>query len=214
MSSSPNDTTNTFLKGLWRDNPVFVIQVGLCPTLAVTNTVVNSLAMGLATLAVLVLSSVLISLLRKVIPPQVRVAAWLVIIATFVTVADYAIQSISLDIYRALGVFIQLIVVNCIILGRAESFASRNSVGQAALDALGMGAGFTLALLALGAVRELLGHGSLLGFDLFGPAFQPMAIMQLPPGGFLVLGAWMLLFAGFKERAARRGAAGETHHVR
>lgn len=213
MSTSQNVSADTFIKGLWRENPVFVIQLGLCPTMAVTNSVINALSMGLATLFVLVMSSIFVSLLRNVIPKQVRMATYVVIIATFVTVVDYAIQAVSLEVYLALGAFIQLIVVNCIILGRAEAFASKNSVGLAALDALGMGAGFTFALVCLGTVRELLGNGSLLGFDLFGPAYEPMSIMILPPGGFFVLGSWLLLFAWFKQREARRKAAEEMLHV-
>jgi len=213
MNTQSSNSVDTFIKGLWRENPVFVIQLGLCPTLAVTNSVVNALAMGLATLVVLVMSSLLVSLSRHVIPTQVRMATYVIIIATFVTVVDYVIQAISLDIYLALGPFIQLIVVNCIILGRAEAFASKNGVGLALLDALGMGAGFTFALLCLGSVRELLGNGSLMGHDLFGPQFEPMAIMALPPGGFFVLGAWLLLFAWFKARGARRATSEATRHV-
>lgn len=212
MSVSTNQSMSTFVKGLWRENPVFVVQLGMCPTLAVTNSVINALSMGLATLFVLVMSSMLVSLLRNVIPKQVRIATYVVIIATFVTVVDYAIQAISLDVYLALGAFIQLIVVNCIILGRAEAFASRNAVVPAILDAFGMGAGFTFALLCLGTVRELLGYGSLLGIDIFGPSYEPLAIMILPPGGFFVLGSWLLLFAWFKDRA-RRKAEGEEAHV-
>jgi electron transport complex protein RnfE len=194
------ENMDTFLKGLWRENPVFIMLLGMCPVLAVTNSVLNAISMGLATTFVLLGSSTLVALLRRFIPKQVRIATYIVIIATFVTIVDYTIQAISLDLYRALGAFIQLIVVNCIILGRAEAFASRNTVGKSILDALGMGAGFTLALLCLGSVRELLGSGSLLGFSVFGPEFQPWAIMILPPGGFFVLGAWLLLFTWLKER--------------
>jgi electron transport complex protein RnfE len=143
---------------------------------------------------------VLISLLRKVIPKQVRIASFIIIIATFVTMADYAIQAISLDLYKALGAFIQLIVVNCIILGRAEAYASKNPVGNAFVNAMGMGAGFTFALLCLGIVREVLGSGSLFGIDLFGPSFQPWAVFVLPPGGFFVLAFWLFLFAVFRKR--------------
>lgn len=200
---------DVFLKGLWRENPVFVMLLGMCPVLAVTNTVQNALAMGCATTFVLFMSSTLVSLLRRWIPKQVRIAAYIIIIATFVTIVDYAIQAISLDLYLALGAFIQLIVVNCMILGRAEAFASRNTLGKSMLDALGMGAGFTFALLCLGLVRETLGSGTVLGVPVFGAAFEPWAIMVLPPGGFFVLGAWLLLFAGLKDRMARRGAAAE-----
>jgi len=191
---------NTFAQGLWKENPVFVMLLGLCPVLAVTNTAMNALAMGLATTFVLVCSGVLVSLLRKVIPKQVRIASYIIIIATFVTIADYAIQAISLDLYKALGAFIQLIVVNCIILGRAEAYASKNTVTHALVNALGMGAGFTFALLCLGVVREILGSGSLFGADLFGPAFQPWAVFVLPPGGFFVLAFWLFLFSVVRKR--------------
>lgn len=210
---SENNSMDIFVKGVWRENPVFVMLLGMCPVLAVTNSVVNALAMGLATTFVLLMSSTLISLLRKAIPKQVRIATYIVIIATFVTVVDYAIQAVSLEIYLALGAFIQLIVVNCMILGRQEAFASKNTPLKAILDALGMGVGFTFALLCLGAVRELLGNGSLLGIDLFGPKFEPWAVMILPPGGFFVLGAWLLLFAWLKDRAAARNAGKESGHV-
>ena len=197
----------TFTVGLWKENPVFVMLLGLCPTLAVTNTSINALAMGLATTFVLVCSGVLISLLRKVIPKQVRIASYIIIIATFVTIADYAIQAISLDLYKALGAFIQLIVVNCIILGRAEAYASKNPVSNSFVNAMGMGLGFTFALLCLGVVREVLGSGSLFGVHLFGDAFQPWAIFVLPPGGFLVLSSWLFLFAVIRKRRSRAQSA-------
>ncbi len=195
-------TMDTLLKGIWRENPVFVMVLGTCPTLAVTNSVVNALTMGVATLFVLVGSSALVSMLRHFIPSQVRIATYVVIIATFVTVVDYAIQAVSLRVYVALGAFIQLIVVNCIILGRAEAFASKNTVFKSILDALGMGLGFTLALLCLGSVRELLGAGSFLGVRVLGEHFEPWGLMVLPPGGFFVLGGWLLLFSWWKRRSA------------
>jgi len=199
----------TFAIGLWKENPVFVMLLGLCPTLAVTNSAINALAMGLATTFVLVCSGVLVSLLRKVIPKQVRIASYIIIIATFVTMADYAIQAISLDLYKALGAFIQLIVVNCIILGRAEAYASKNPLSNALVNGLGMGLGFTFALLCLGVVREVLGSGSLFGVDLFGPAFQPWAVFVLPPGGFFVLAFWLWLFAVVRKRQARAQSVNE-----
>ena len=198
---------DTFISGLWRENPVFVMLLGLCPVLAVTNTALNALAMGLATTFVLLCSGVLVSLLRNFIPKQVRIASYIIIIATFVTIADYAIQAISLDLYKALGAFIQLIVVNCIILGRAEAYASKNPVTNAFVNALGMGVGFTFALLCLGVVREVLGSGSLFGLDLFGPAFQPWAVFVLPPGGFFVLAFWLFIFSVFRQRKLRAEAA-------
>lgn len=193
----------TFSVGLWKENPVFVMLLGLCPVLAVTNTAMNSLAMGLATTFVLVCSGVIVSLFRNFIPKQVRIASYIIIIATFVTITDYAIKAISLDLYKALGAFIQLIVVNCVILGRAEGYASKNPVANAFINALGMGVGFTFALLCLGVVREILGSGSLFGIDLFGPAFQPWAVFVLPPGAFFVLAFWLFVFAVFRKRHER-----------
>jgi len=204
------DSFDVFIKGLWKENPVFVMLLGMCPVLAVSNSVMNAIAMGLATTFVLVCSSTLVSLLRSFIPKQVRIATYIVIIATFVTIVDYAIQAISLDLYKALGAFISLIVVNCIILGRAEAFASKNTVSKSVLDAVGMGLGFAFALLCLGVVREVLGSGSLLGFQVLPDRFQPWAIMILPPGGFIVLGSWLLLFAWFAEHKQRKNAEGEA----
>jgi len=193
-------TADTFLEGVWRENPVFVALLGMCPVLAVTNSTINALAMGLATTFVLVASSILVSLLRKHIPKQVRIATYIVIIATFVTIVDYVIQAISLDLYNALGAFIMLIVVNCMILGRAESYASKHQPAKAVVNALGMGAGFTVALLCLGTVREIFGSGSILGVSLFSESFQPWIVMILPPGGFFVLGGWLLLFDWMKAK--------------
>jgi Na+-translocating ferredoxin:NAD+ oxidoreductase subunit E len=198
MAELPNTTEDlsldTFVRGLWEENPVFVMLLGMCPVLAVTNTTMNAIAMGLATTFVLVCSTVLISLLRNWIPRQVRIASYIVIIATFVTIVDYGIQAISLELYAALGAFIQLIVANCVILGRAEAYASKQRLNTTLVNSLGMGAGFTLALLSLGTVREILGSGSILGIPLFGESFQPWVVMILPPGGFFVLGGWLLLF--------------------
>lgn len=208
-------TWDSFAEGLWKNNPVFVMLLGMCPVLAVTNSAINALAMGLATTFVLLASGFLVSLLSKYIPRGVRIATYIVIIATFVTIIDYVIQAISLDLYNALGAFIQLIVVNCMILGRAEAYASRHRPLKSVVNALGMGAGFTFALLCLGGVRELLGAGALFGFDLFGPQFQPWVVMVLPPGGFLVLGSWLLLFDWLKQRQATKQAidSGEQSHA-
>jgi electron transport complex protein RnfE len=197
-------TADTFLRGLWEENPVFVMLLGMCPVLAVTNSAINALAMGLATTFVLLCSSILVSLMRKLIPKQVRIATYIVIIATFVTIVDYSIQAISLDLYNALGAFIQLIVVNCIILGRAEAYASKQRLGATVVNGLGMGVGFTIALLCLGGVREILGTGSLFGFPLFGENFQPWVVMILPPGGFFVLGGWLLLFNWYRQHRERK----------
>jgi len=213
MAALPNQqeavTLDTFVRGLWRENPVFVMVLGLCPTLAVTNSAINALAMGLATTGVLVASGALVSLLRNLIPRQVRIASYIVIIATFVTMVDYLIQAISLELYNALGAFIQLIVVNCVILGRAEAYASKQRVGPAVINALGMGAGFTFALLCLGTVRELLGKGSIFGLPIMPEGFEPWVVMILPPGGFFVLGGWLLLFAYVRDRRARKLPSGE-----
>ena len=195
--------TYEFLKGLWQQNPVLVHVLGMCPTLAVTNSVINGLAMGLATSFVLVGSNLLVSALRHFIPQQVRIASYILIIATFVTAVDYAIQAISLELHKALGAFISLIVVNCIILSRVEVFASHHRMDESLLDALGMGAGFTLALLCLGGIREILGSGSLFGVPLFNDAYQTWAVMLLPSGGFFTLSGWLLVFGWFKRRQAR-----------
>ncbi len=189
-----------FMEGIWKQNPVFVMVLGMCPTLAVSVSAVNSLSMGLATAFVLVCSTLLVSLIRKLVPKEVRIATYIVIIATFVTVVDYLIQAISLALYEALGAFIQLIVVNCIILGRAEAHASKNPPFRTVVNALGMGIGFSIGLFALGSVREILGAGKLFGIPLFGPDFQPWVVMVLPPGGFFVLGAWLLLFNWLSSR--------------
>jgi len=184
---------NDFLRGLWDENPVCVHLLGMCPVLAVSNSVINALSMGLATLFVLVMSSALVSMLRGVIPKQVRIASFILIIATFVTVAEYVIQAISLEIHKSLGAFIALIVVNCMILGQAESFASRNGVVKSIVAAVGTGFGFIGAIFCMGAVREVLGNGTFAGVDLFGPGFQPWVIMVLPGGGFFVLGGLLLV---------------------
>ena len=198
--AEPPSDMDTFIKGLWRDNPVFVQVLGMCPVLAVTNTVINSVAMGLATTFVLLMSSLFVSIFRKVIPKQVRIASFILIIATFVTIADYVIQAVSLEVHQSLGAFISLIVANCLILGRAEAFSSKNTVGKSMLDALGMGAGFTFSLLCLGVVREVLGSGTFADVPVFGPQFEPWVVMILPGGAFFVLGAWLLLFNWMRER--------------
>lgn len=200
----PGESLEALLNGLWKQNPVFAQALGLCPTLAVTNSVRNAIAMGAATLFVLVCSNALVSMVRTLVPKQVRIATYILIIATFVTIVDYLIKAISVPVYRALGPFIALIVVNCIILGRAEAYASRNGVWKSVLDGLGMGIGFFIALLCLGGVREILGAGTFLGVSLFGPSFQPWVLFLLPPGGFFTLGAWLLLFTWWQRRREAR----------
>lgn len=189
-----------FIKGLWDENPVFISVLGLCPALAVTNSAVNALAMGLATMFVLVSSSILVSSLRKVIPKQVRITAYIVIIATFVTVVDFLLAAFFPAIHIELGAFIALIVVNCLILGRQESFASKHKLGPAIADAAGMSAGFTFALLCIGIIREILGSGSLFYVNLFGEGFEPWVVMILPPGGFFALGFLLLGFNWYTKK--------------
>ncbi|WP_044210845.1 electron transport complex subunit RsxE [Flammeovirga sp. OC4] len=193
-------STDEFIKGLWKENPVFVQVLGMCPVLAVTNTASNALAMGLATAFVLLMSNILISALRNFIPKQVRISSYILIIATFVTIIDYVIQAISVELHKSLGAFISLIVVNCLILSRAEAFASKNTIGKSIMDALGMGVGFTFGLLCLGVVRELLGSKSLFGFQVFPDQFQDWIVMILPAGGFFTLAFWLLIFNVFKSK--------------
>ncbi len=177
-----------FTKGLWKDNPVLVMLLGLCPTLAVTNSAINGFAMGLAVVFTLTCSSTLISLARKIIPKEVRIPTFIVVIATFVTVADRSLAAYFPDISKALGPFVPLIVVNCMILGRQEAFASKNKVGRSIIDALGMSVGFTLTLTFLGGIRELLGGGTLFAVQIMPENFVPWLVMALPPGAFLILG--------------------------
>ena len=177
-----------FRKGFWRENAVFRLLLGLCPALAVTTSAENGLGMGLATTFVLVCSNIVVSSLRKVIPAKVRIPSFIVVIASFVTVVQLCMEAYVYDLYKALGIFIPLIVVNCLILGRAEAFASRNRLFPAVADGVGMGLGFTLALFVLGAVRELFGSGTLLGYAVFGSGYQPLILMILPPGAFIAMG--------------------------
>ena len=176
------------VNGLIAENPTFVQLLGMCPTLATTTSGINGMSMGLATTAVLIGSNAVISLLRKFIPDKIRIPAFVVVIATFVTVIDMLMHAYLPPLYKQLGLFIPLIVVNCIILGRAEAFASKHGVVDSIFDGLGMGLGFTIALTILGTVRELLGAGSIFGISLFGEAFKPALIMIMPPGAFIALG--------------------------
>ena len=197
-------TDNPFLNGLWKESPVFVQFLGMCPTLAVTNSVRNAIAMGLATTFVLVCSNGLISAVRKQVPNQVRIATFIAIAATMVTITDYVVKAISIDIYRALGPFLALIVVNCVILARAEAFAAKNGIVRSLADGLGNGLGFTLGLILLGTVREVLGAGSFLGVSLFCPNFEPWVLFLLPAGGFITLAFWLLVFAWYRDRQDRK----------
>ena len=207
-------TTPTYdlTRGFWRENPVLVQLLGLCPALAVTNTVANSLAMGLATFFVLVGSSLLVSTLKNLIPHEVRISAYILIIATFVTVADLVLAAVVPDIHKALGAFIALIVVNCMILGRQEAFASKRPVGRALLDAIGTGAGFIVALLMMGGIREILGYGTFLGRPLLGASYEPWIVMILPPGGFFTLGFILLGFGWWESRRQQRSVVRDWPH--
>ncbi|MDN5352541.1 MAG: H+/Na+-translocating ferredoxin:NAD+ oxidoreductase subunit [Clostridiales bacterium] len=191
-----------FTNGLVKENPTFVQLLGMCPTLAVTTSSVNGIGMGLATTAVLVCSNMAISLIRKVIPSNVRIPAYVIVIASFVTAVGMLMEAFSPDLYDALGLFIPLIVVNCIILARAEAFASKNNIGDSMLDGLGMGLGFTMSLTILGSVREFLGNGSVFGISLLGSSYQPALIMILPPGAFLALGVLLALYNSRKMKKA------------
>ncbi len=193
-----------FVKGIWRENPVFVQVLGMCPMLAVTNSAINGVAMGAASFFVLVCSSLLISSCKSFIPKPVRISTYIIVIATFVTVADLTLQALAPAVHRELGAFISLIVVNCLILGRQEAFASKQPVRLALADAVGMGGGFFLALVTLGGAREILGSGALFGVLLFGDSFEPWVVMLLPPGGFLMLGIILLIFATVKEAREKR----------
>ena len=185
-----------FSKGIWKENAVFKLLLGMCPLLAVTTSAENGLGMGFASTFVLVCSNIVVATLRKLIPSKVRIPAFIIIIATFVTVVQLCMEAFVYGLYQSLGIFIPLIVVNCLILGRAEAFASKRPVIDAAADGLGMGLGFTLALFILGAVREIFGSGAILGVTIFGASYQPMLLMILPPGAFITLG---LLLAGMNK---------------
>ncbi len=195
--------TYEYAKGLWKNNPVFKQVLGMCPILAVTVTVMNGIAMALATTFVLVFSSLIISLIRKLIPTQVRIAAYIVIIASFVTITDLVMKAQFPALSKSLGPFIPLIVVNCIILGRAEAFASKNGPLKAVMDALGNGTGFLIALVAMSGVREILGSGTFLGFQVMPNSFEVWTVMILPAGAFLTLGILMGLSNAYQERKKR-----------
>ena len=203
MAKTPIPLSKEFLKGLWDDNPVLRMLLGLCPTLAVTNSAINGLAMGLATTFVLISSSILISLLRKIIPHQVRIAGYIVIIATFVTVADKFLAAYLPEISKALGPYVPLIVVNCLILGRQEAFSSKNGVVRSIIDGLGMGLGFIFVLVVLGSIREILGSATLFNLQVLGDWFNPWMIMILPPGAFLTLGLLIGLGNWLNERKVK-----------
>lgn len=189
-----------FIRGIWNENPVLIQMLGLCPALAVTNSVANALAMSAATFFVICCSSVLISTCKRFIPKEVRISAYILVIATFVTLADMLLQAYAPVQHKDLGAFIALIVVNCMILGRQEAFAAKNNVFRSLLDAIGTGIGFTIALVMMGGFREILGVGAFLEIPLFGPNFEPWVIMVLPAGGFLTLGFILLVMGIFEQR--------------
>lgn len=193
-----------FWNGILPENPTFRIVLGMCPTLAITITAFNGIGMGLATTFVLVFSNLVISLLRKIIPEAIRIPAFVVIIATFVTIVQLVIKAFLPALDKSLGIFIPLIVVNCIIFARAESFAFKNPPLPSIMDGLGMGIGFTLAITILASIREILGAGTFFGMPVMGASFQPMAILQQPPGGFIALGLLMALVNTLTKRAGKR----------
>ena len=192
------------IKGIWKENPIFILVLGMCPTLAVSTSVINGVGMGIATTFVLICSNIAIALVRSYVPDQVRIPVYVVLIASFVTVVDLTMNGFFRGLYHALGIFIPLIVVNCIILGRAEAFASKNSVFLSIADAIGMGAGFTLALVMLGSIRELLGNGSLFGFPVFGGGYEPVLVMILPPGAFFTLGILTGVFSAVAKYRSKK----------
>ncbi len=186
--------------GIFKENPTFVLFLGMCPTLAVTTSAFNGLGMGLSTMIVLIFANIFISLLRKFIPDKVRIAAYVVVIAAFVTIIEMLLKAYAQSVSQSLGIYIPLIVVNCIILGRAEAFASKNNVIKSAVDGVGMGLGFTAALFIIGTIREILGAGTFFGISLFGEAFQPVTIMILPPGAFITLGLIVMVINLITQR--------------
>jgi len=211
-SSAPKSPRGVLTRGLWNENPVLVQTLGLCSALAVTNAVANSLAMGFATTFVLVGSSIIVSMMRKLIAHQIRITTYILIIATFLAIADMLLEAVVPDVHKAMGPYIALIVTNCIVLGRQEAFASRQPVGLSFLDALGNGAGFTVALLLMGIPREVLGNGTFLGVHVMPQGFEPWVVMMLPPGGFFMIGVlllganWHDLRAKARISATRSGA--------
>ena len=201
--SSKLSLSKEYVKGLWENNPVFIQVLGMCPALAVTVSAINGIAMALATTFVLVFSSFIVSLIRNLVPSQVRIAAYILIIATFVTIVDLVMKAQFPELSKSLGPYIPLIVVNCLILGRQEAFSSKNTVGRSVIDALGMGTGFLIALFVLGGLREIFGSRTLLGFQVLPDFYEPWLIMILPAGAFLTLGVLMGFLNAQSERKKR-----------
>ena len=200
-----NNAKERLLNGLFKENPTFVLMLGMCPTLAVTTSAMNGLGMGLTTTVVLALSNVMISLLRNIIPDKVRIPAFIVVIASFVTIVELLLEGFIPSLYDALGIYIPLIVVNCIILGRAESYASKNPVFPSLFDGLGMGLGFTMALTIIGAIREILGAGEVFGYRVMPASFVPVSIFVLAPGAFFVLACLTAIQNYIKIQGEKKG---------
>ena len=196
-------------KGLYKENPVFRLALGLCPALAVSTSVENALGMGAAATFVLLGSNIVISLLGKIIPAKVRIPCFIVVIASFVTIVELVMGAYLPELAESLGIFIPLIVVNCVILGRAEAFASKNGLWLSIMDGIGMGLGFTFALVLIGSIREILGDGKLFGYMVFGPGFQPVLIMILAPGAFITIGLLMGYFNLLDAKIKRKAEAAE-----
>ncbi len=191
-------------RGLYKENPVLKQALGLCPTLAVSSSVSNGIGMGLAATFVLICSNVLISMIRKMVPDKIRIPVYIIVIATFVTIIDLAMAGFVPDLYKRLGIFVPLIVVNCIILGRAEAYASKNNVWKSLVDGIGMGIGFTVALVVISTIREILGNGTFLGIPLFGAGFEPVMAFALAPGAFITIGFILAFIAWLDHRKAAK----------
>lgn len=205
-TSEKKNYMEPFLNGLLKENPIFILMLGLCPTLAVTTSASNAVGMGLSSTAVLVMSNLLVSLLRNIIPSKVRMPAYIVIVASFVTIVQFLLEGFVPAIYDSLGIYIPLIVVNCIILGRAEAYANKHSVGLSVMDGFGMGLGFTIGLLAIGAFRELLGNGTIFNARIMPGAYEPATIFILAPGAFFVVAILTALQNKFKLKSATNGS--------
>ena len=200
-----NKCTERIFNGLVKENPTFVLMLGMCPTLAVTTSAINGIGMGLSTTAVLIMSNMLISILRKIIPDSVRMPAFIVVVASFVTIVDFLLEGFVPGLYDSLGLYIPLIVVNCIILGRAESYASKNPVLPSVFDGIGMGLGFTVGLTCIGIVRELIGAGQIFGKQVMPDSYEPLTIFILAPGAFFVLACLVALQNKIKHHLAKKG---------
>mgnify|MGYP000764476576 FL=1 len=213
-----NNCGERLKNGIITENPIFVLMLGMCPTLAVTTSAINGIGMGLSTTVVLVMSNMLISMLRKIIPDSVRMPAFIVVVASFVTIVQFLMEGFTPSLYDSLGIYIPLIVVNCIILGRAESYASKNPVLPSIFDGLGMGLGFTVALTILGAFRELLGAGQIFGMQVMPSAYEPITIFILAPGAFFVLACLVAIQNKVKSKKpkkageAQSGGCGDCSH--